>query len=89
VQPGYCSLQTELRAKTSSRFAFHSAVAAPTTLRRPRHLTRNPRLFDDSYTRWGPIQRMPPETLLALGDHLSQRGWADSEIQAVVGGNFY
>ncbi|ETW25783.1 membrane dipeptidase [Mycobacterium gastri 'Wayne'] len=25
---------------------------------------RNPHLFDDSYTRWGPIQGMTPETLL-------------------------
>lgn len=52
-------------------------------------LTRNPQLFDDSYTRWGPIQWMPPETLLMLGDHLSSRGWADSDIGAVLGGNFY
>jgi membrane dipeptidase len=31
---------------------------------------------------------MPPETLLTLGDHLDIRGWADSEISAVLGGNF-
>jgi membrane dipeptidase len=51
-------------------------------------LTRNPHMFDDSYTRWGPIQWMPPETLLTLGEHLSQRGWTDADIRAVLGGNF-
>jgi membrane dipeptidase len=52
-------------------------------------LTRNPELFDDSYTRWGPIQWMPPETLLTLGEHLGLHGWSDDDIQAVLGGNFY
>jgi len=51
-------------------------------------LTRNPHMFDDSYTRWGPIQWMPPETLLTLGQHLSPLGWTDAEIRAVLGGNF-
>ena len=51
-------------------------------------LTRNPHMFDDSYTRWGPIQWMPPETLISLGEHLSQRGWTDADIHAVLGGNF-
>lgn len=52
-------------------------------------LTRNPELFDDSYTRWGPIQWMRPETLLTLGDHLNGRGWRDSDVRAVLGGNFH
>ena len=52
-------------------------------------LARNPHLFDDSYTRWGPIQWMPPETFLRLGDHLGRRGWSIPDIQAVLGGNFY
>jgi membrane dipeptidase len=52
-------------------------------------LTRNPHMFDDSYTRWGPIQWMAPETLLTLGEHLRQRGWTTTDIQAVVGGNFH
>lgn len=52
-------------------------------------LARNPHLFDDSYTRWGPIEWMPPETLLTLDDHLSQRGWSATDIHAVLGGNFY
>ncbi len=52
-------------------------------------LTRNPHLFDDSYTRWGVIEWMPPETLLTLGEYLTGRGWTDADIRAVVGGNFY
>lgn len=51
-------------------------------------LARNPHLFDDSYTRWGVIQWMPPETLLTLGEHLTRRGWTDAHIQAVLGRNF-
>lgn len=51
-------------------------------------LTRNPHLFDDSYTRWGPIQWMPPETLLTLGSHLLSRGWGAGDVSAVLGGNF-
>ncbi|OBK11001.1 dipeptidase [Mycobacterium asiaticum] len=50
--------------------------------------TRNPHLFDDSYTRWGTIQWMPPETLLTLTEHLDQRGWRTADIVAVLGGNF-
>ncbi len=52
-------------------------------------VARNPHLFDDSYTRWGPIQWMPPETLLMLGEHLSRRGWTRADVDAVLGGNFY
>lgn len=52
-------------------------------------LTRNQHLFDDSYTRWGVIQWMPPETLLPLGEHLRTRGWTTADIHAVLGGNFY
>lgn len=52
-------------------------------------LQRNPHLFDDSYTRWGPIQWMPPESFLSLGEHLRGRGWHSRDIQAVLGGNFY
>ncbi|MBV8182218.1 MAG: membrane dipeptidase [Mycobacterium sp.] len=51
-------------------------------------ITRNAHLFDDSYTRWGPIQWMPPETLLMLGEHLSQQGWTSSDVDAVLSGNF-
>ncbi|MDX1872511.1 membrane dipeptidase [Mycolicibacterium sp. 120266] len=52
-------------------------------------LLRNPHLFDDSYTRWGAIQWMPPETLLTLGQHLTGEGWAEADIAAVLGGNFH
>lgn len=52
-------------------------------------LERNPHLFDDSYTRWGPIQWMPPETFLTLGEHLRSRGWSARAINAVLGGNFH
>jgi membrane dipeptidase len=52
-------------------------------------LARNPHLFDDSYTRWGPIQWMPPETVVGLDEHLRRRGWNAPDIQAVLGGNFH
>jgi membrane dipeptidase len=52
-------------------------------------VTRNPQLFDASYTRWGTIQWMPPETLLTLGEHLSGRGWSTADIYSILGGNFY
>ena len=48
----------------------------------------HPDSFDDSYTRWGPIQWMAPEVFITLGAHLSRRGWGDSDIAAVLGGNF-
>jgi membrane dipeptidase len=51
-------------------------------------VARNPDMFDDSYTRWGPIQWMAPETLLTLGKHLDNCGWSDDDIRAVLGGNF-
>lgn len=46
-------------------------------------------LFDDSYTGWGLIQWMPPETLLTLDAHLAARGWPAADIRAVLGGNFF
>lgn len=52
-------------------------------------LAANPQLFDDSYTRWGPIQWMAPETWLRLGGHLSSRGWTNADVGAVLGGNFH
>uniref|UniRef100_UPI003D94CF15 dipeptidase n=1 Tax=Gordonia sp. B7-2 TaxID=3420932 RepID=UPI003D94CF15 len=51
-------------------------------------IAANPEAFDESYTRWGPIQWMPPETFVTLGTHLAQRGWSDADIRAVLGGNF-
>ena len=52
-------------------------------------VTHNPQLFDASYTGWGTIQWMPPETLLTLGEHLSGRGWSTADIHSILGGNFY
>ena len=51
-------------------------------------IAANPALFDGSYTRWGPIEWMPPERLLGLGAHLEQRGWTTDNVAAVIGGNF-
>jgi membrane dipeptidase len=51
--------------------------------------SRNAHLFDDSYTRWGPIQWMPPETFQKLGSHLDRCGWRTGDIAAVLGGNFH
>jgi membrane dipeptidase len=50
-------------------------------------LSANPELFDDSYTRWGPIEFMPPEAFLGLDQVLASRGWRDHEITAVLSGN--
>lgn len=49
----------------------------------------NPQLFDDSYTRWGPIQWMPPKEFLTLDGALRLRGWNDDYITAVTSGNFH
>jgi membrane dipeptidase len=51
-------------------------------------LAANPDLFDESYTRWGPIQRMPPETFVGIGHYLGERGWGDADVAAVMGANF-
>jgi membrane dipeptidase len=51
-------------------------------------IAANSALFDDSYTRWGPIQWMPPETFIGIGQHLSERGWGDGDIAAVLSANF-
>ncbi|KXO98507.1 dipeptidase [Tsukamurella pseudospumae] len=51
-------------------------------------IATNPGLFDESYTRWGPIQWVPPEEFIRLAAFLAGRGWAPSDIAAVTGGNF-
>lgn len=51
-------------------------------------LAANPGLFDESYTRWGPIKWMPPETFVGISQHLSECGWIDPDITAVLGANF-
>jgi membrane dipeptidase len=47
-----------------------------------------PELFDESYTRWGPIQWIPPEVFVGLGTVLAERGWSDGDVAAVLSGNF-
>lgn len=51
-------------------------------------VAESPELYDDSYTRWGPMEWMPPETFVGLGSALAARGWADTDTAAVLGGNF-
>ncbi|MFF7681136.1 dipeptidase [Microbacterium sp. NPDC007973] len=51
-------------------------------------LATSPELYDASYTAWGPVEWMPPETFVRLGGALAARGWADADIAAVLGGNF-
>lgn len=51
-------------------------------------ITGTPELYDESYTRWGPMQWMPPETFVDLGAALQARGWSDTDVAAVLGGNF-
>ncbi len=51
-------------------------------------LATSPALYDASYTAWGPVEWMPPETFLGLGAHLRGRGWDDDDVDAVLGRNF-
>lgn len=51
-------------------------------------LEQSPELFPDCYTRWGPIDFMPPEGLLTLEDALLARGYPEDTVTAVLGGNF-
>ncbi|SDO62192.1 membrane dipeptidase [Microbacterium sp. ru370.1] len=51
-------------------------------------LSTSPELYDASYTAWGPVEWMPPETFVGLGAALAGRGWTDDHIAAVLGGNF-
>jgi membrane dipeptidase len=48
----------------------------------------SPELFPDCYTRWGPINFMPPEGLLTVEDALRHRGYPDEAVAAILGGNF-
>jgi hypothetical protein len=45
-------------------------------------------LFDESYTRWGEINYLPPERLLEVEDGLRERGYRDDNIVAILGRNF-
>jgi membrane dipeptidase len=66
----------------SSDFSFNAAEVNA-------ELIRNPGLFDESFTRWGPVQWIAPETLLTLDEHLRRRSWNSADIDAVMGRNFH
>ncbi|AFU05849.1 dipeptidase [Nocardia brasiliensis] len=57
-------------------------------------LAQHPEAFSESYTKWGPLQWVPPEDLLGLGtvpgldEVLARRGFSAADRAAVFGGNF-
>ncbi|WP_194832089.1 dipeptidase [Nocardia sp. XZ_19_369] len=57
-------------------------------------LTGHPELYPESYTKWGPLQWVPPEELLGterlpgLDEVLARRGFSADDRAAVFGGNF-
>ena len=51
-------------------------------------MTSNPELFPESYTRWGPVEFMPPEGLLRVEAALEARGYPPDAVTAILGGNF-
>jgi membrane dipeptidase len=53
-----------------------------------REMADNPHLFPSSYTRWGPIDFLPPEEFLGVGPALRDRGYPDDAVAAILGGNF-
>jgi membrane dipeptidase len=53
-----------------------------------RELRDNAHLFSDWFTRWGPIDFLPPEKLFTVGDVLRGRGYPQDAVAAILGGNF-
>ena len=53
-----------------------------------REIQDNPGLFPESYTRWGPIDFLSPETLLSAGQAVHARGYPEDAIAGILGGNF-
>ncbi len=57
-------------------------------------LAQDPGAFSDAYTKWGPLQWVPPEDLLGLDElpglaaELADRGFSAADRAAVFGGNF-
>jgi membrane dipeptidase len=51
-------------------------------------LEQSPELYPDCYTRWGPIDFMPPEGLLTVEGALRARGYPEDAVAAILGGNF-
>ncbi|QCB48964.1 membrane dipeptidase [Rhodococcus sp. PAMC28707] len=48
----------------------------------------HPEAFSEMYTRWGPLQWVPPEGTLTLPAVLRGRGFDEHAVDAVFGGNF-
>ncbi|HLL67767.1 MAG TPA: membrane dipeptidase [Micromonosporaceae bacterium] len=53
-----------------------------------RELRDNPHLFPDSYTRWGRIEYVSPESMLTVEGALRNRGYPDDAVVGILGGNF-
>ncbi|WP_280251607.1 dipeptidase [Nocardia abscessus] len=57
-------------------------------------MRNNPGAFSEAYTRWGPLQWVPPEDLTGAADQpgldevLARRGFTPADRTAVFGGNF-
>ncbi|MBF6473057.1 membrane dipeptidase [Nocardia abscessus] len=57
-------------------------------------MRNNPGAFSEAYTRWGPLQWVPPEDLTGAADRpgldevLARRGFTPADRTAVFGGNF-
>lgn len=51
-------------------------------------ITHHAASFSEAYTAWGPLQWVPPEDTLTLDVVLRRRGFDESSIEAVYGGNF-
>lgn len=51
-------------------------------------LAAHPEAFSEEYTRYGPLQWVPPEDVVTLPSLLRSRGFAEDAIAAVYGGNF-
>ena len=51
-------------------------------------IATHPEAFSDQYTKWGPLQWVPPEDTLTIGDVLADRGFEAQQVDAVLGGNF-
>lgn len=51
-------------------------------------LALHPEAFSEEYTRYGPLQWVPPEDVVTLPSMLRARGWDSYAIAAVYGGNF-
>ncbi len=57
-------------------------------------MRQNPHAFSEAYTKWGPLQWVPPEDLLGaadvpgLAEALARRGFTAADLAAVFGENF-